>query len=227
MSWSLRTMKSTALTKGAVINYSVPGGTRLHRIVEVTEHGYRTSGDANRLQIPTWSRPRGCSAADSSWSPSRAPTPLVGPAPMAAAAAHRPLLAGCSYVSRTAWVEPGPADMEMTPETTGLGKPSSDVAAEAEAALRTVRIILGTVACFVLVGYEPIADRPPGCWWRAPWRASSPPSSGSMPSAAGSLSVPAGSCSPRCSTSSPSLRWQWGSTVRWVRPAGHSSCCRW
>lgn len=46
--------------------------------------------------------------------------------------------------------------MDLTPPPAILGGRNTEVAAQAEAALRTVRIVLGVLACFVVVGYQPV-----------------------------------------------------------------------
>jgi signal peptidase len=96
-----------SLGEGAVINFELEDGTRLHRIVEVTDAGYRTAGDANAnpdSDLVAAAQVRGIGTVvvpfaglPSLWSDTgRWPLLLVAVA----------ILTACLYVSRAAWVEP-------------------------------------------------------------------------------------------------------------------------
>ena len=95
------------LGPGAVINYEIASGTRLHRIIGVTKEGYRTAGDANRVADSDLVAPRQIRGTGtlivpyiglpSVWIHDKRWAPLV-----AATIALTSML----YVSRIGWVEP-------------------------------------------------------------------------------------------------------------------------
>ncbi len=72
------------------------------------------------------------------------------------------MLTACLYLSRAALGRTGDTPVDLTPAPVLRGR-TSEVAAQAEAALRTVRIVLGVLAAFVVVGYQPIDST--ASWW--------------------------------------------------------------
>jgi signal peptidase len=97
------------LEVGAVINFDVGDSDTLHRIIEVTDEGYRTAGDANRVDDSTLVTPEQINGIGT------VVVPFVGyPSLWLSARAWLQVVAVLSvcaltiYVARPSWLEVGP-----------------------------------------------------------------------------------------------------------------------
>jgi signal peptidase len=95
-----------SLGEGAVINFELEDGTRLHRVVEVTDDGYRTAGDANAnadSDLVASSKVRGVGTVVVPFA--GLPSLWVDTGRWGQLFVAMALLTACLYMSRSAWVE--------------------------------------------------------------------------------------------------------------------------
>ena len=150
------------LGEGAVIDFDRDGERILHRVALVTPNGYRTAGDANATTDPELVSPsqvRGVGIVV---------VPFIGlPATWAAEGRWLHLAHGARCADRLSLHEPGPLARTSPRRAVAMnatdpherGKPTQ-VNAQADAALRTVRIVLAVLAILVLAAYRPLTGPP-------------------------------------------------------------------